>query len=496
MKAILLVTLAASLLGATRLPAAGPVPAAAPRADPDSPAAAAIAAYRDGRSNAALELARPLAAQGNAGALFLMGLLLDSTREPLRLSRGQAMIHYYRQAEAAGHSEAAARRLLTSGQKSEREAAIASLEAAAAGGDVRATRVLGEAWLRGFVNGKSEPDKTIHLWTTAGNAGDTSSLILLGKLHAGHFHSPPRQDPAAAIECYRRAAKLTDRDAYIPLGALLLAANDHEGYTWLDRALASNLPQANLILGDHELEVRGNRKAALDHYLKGALAGNTPCMHRVAKLLLGSPASSAEGLAWLRKAADAGDPEGAADFGQHLSNQTPPDYPSARIYLTTAALEGIAKAQYQLALFHLEGKGTPADPVAAVAWLTEAMKAGDPEAQFELATLHEQGVGTPVNYANAGVLYTLACNKGHAAAAARIARMAADGRGTEASTTRAWAYAALAAERHDADGKTLLAELETKLTPAEKPLAAKVLAELRMSAKAPVPLPNADTASP
>jgi TPR repeat protein len=159
-----------------------------------------------------------------------------------------------------------------------------------------------------------------------------------------------------------------------------------------------------------------------------------------------------------------------------------------------AALEGVPGAQYDLAILHLEGRGTPEDPVAAVAWLTEAMKSGDAAIQFKLATLHEDGLGTPVNYANAGVLYTLAANKGHATAAFRIARMAAAGLGTEASIPRAWAYANLAVERGSPEARDLLRDLDAKLDDTERPAAAKELSELRI--KAPKPSSSTLPASP
>lgn len=480
----------ALLVGAFRLAAADMIPAAQPQGGVGGQAGEAVAAYREGRRNAALELARPLASAGNADALFLMGFLLESLREPARLSRGQAMDYYYRQAEAAGHPEAAARRqlvLLASGTKSEQKAVADSLEAAADRGDARSARILGEAWLRGLVDGKPDRAKALQRWTAAVEAGDGPSLILLARLHQGEFGVSEKKDPGAAVEFYRRAAKLGEVDAYLPLGTLLLAAGKDESREWLDKAIDQGLHGAWLILGDHEQRVRGDRKAALDRYSKGAEAGNKECMYRLARLLLEDGSGLAEksgGLEWLRRAADAGDPTAAADLGHRLLEGDAPNYTSARDYLLSAAMEKVPEAQYELGLLYLEGKGCPADPVAAVAWLTEAMKGGNAEMQFKLATLHEEGVGTPVNYANAGVLYTLACNKGHTPAATRIARMAAEGLGTEPSIPRAWAYASLAAERGDPSAKALLAHLESKLTPGDRPLAEKTLDDLRSPAKA------------
>jgi TPR repeat protein len=480
----------ALFLGAFPLAAAEMIPAALPQADNDSLAKEAVAAYREGRRNGALEMARPLAEGGNADALFLMGFLLESAPEPARLSRGQAMSYYYRRAEAAGHPEAPGRRklvLLASGTKDEQKAVTALLESAADRGDARSARILGEAWLRGLVDGTPDWTKALQRWTAAADAGDTASLILLARLHEGEFGFPEKRDPGAAMEFYHRAAKLGEADACIPLGMLLLAAGKDEGRDWLGKALDQGLHRARLVMGDHELRVRGDRKAALEQYSKGMEAGNRQCMHRLAKLLLedaNSPGERTRGQELLRKAAEAGDPAAAADLGLRLLGGEAPDYASARTWLISAAMEKVPEAQYELGILYLEGKGCSRDPVAAVAWLTEAMKGGDPEVQFKLATLHEEGIGTSVNYANAGVLYTLACNKGHGPAATRIARMAAEGLGTEPSIPKAWAYAALAVERGDPPAKALHADLDSKLAPPDKPLAEEALAGLRSQVKA------------
>ena len=467
------------------------IPAVPPQAGDGSQAREAIAAYREGRPYTAQELARPLAKEGNADALFLMGFLLESALEPVRLSRGQAMGRYYRQAAAAGHPEAAVRGqivLLATGTNNERKAITDSLESAAALGDTRSMRILGEAWLRGLVDGKPDATKALQLWTAAGEAGNGPSFLLLARLHEGEFGTQGKKDPDAAIECYRRAAKHGEADAWIPLGRLLLATGKDEGREWLDKALDQGLADARLVLGDHEQHVRKDRKAAFDQYSRGAEAGNKRCMYRLAKLLLedgDDPQRNATGLEKLRKAADAGDPDAAADLGHRLLAADHPDHTSARLYLLAAAMEKVRRAQYELGLLYLEGKGCAADPVAAVAWLTEAMKGGDADVQFKLATLHEEGIGTPVNYANAGVLYTLACNKGHGPAATRIARMAAEGLGTEPCIPKAWAYATLAVERGDPHARALLADLESSLAPGDKPAAEEALADLRSSAKGP-----------
>lgn len=476
------------LLG--HLLAAETIPAAPPSAGKDSPAKEAIAAYRDGRHHAAAEMARPLAASGDRDALFLMAFSLESLREPARLSRGQAMDYYYRRAEAAGHPEAALRRkliLLASAIEKERKEGLATLEAAAGDGNARALRVLGEAWLRGLVDGKPDPAKAVRHWTEAAAAGDAESLMLLGQLHDGSFMSKEPKDPAAAAGYYRRAAELGNGDAYLPLAALLFNGNEGtrdetQGSRWAKAAIENGEPRGWLILGDHQAAITNNPVGALDFYRKGAEAGQSDCMLRIASHLQKDAGTAEESFAWLVKAADRGNPAAAAELGHRMLSDGS-DTPTAMRYLLVAANEGRPEAQRDLGLAYLEGKACPRDPAAAVVWLTEAMKSGDAETQYRLALLHEQGIGGPVNYANAGVLYTLACNKGHAAAATRIATMAAEGLGTKSSPVQAWAHASLAIERGDHSARGLLAMLDGQLDPAAKAEAAKVLSNLRAMEK-------------
>lgn len=464
-----------------RLLAAEQVPVAPPASLAGSPACKAIAAMREGRPAAAVEMAKPLAAKGDGEALFLLGFALESMLEPPRQSRGQAMDHYYRKAAAAGYPGAEMRSKLSrmaGGPKQEREEIRRSLEAVAEAKDPLACRILGEAWLRGLTDSKADADKALQYWKQAAAAGDRYSLVLTARLHAGDFGFPGKKDPAAAIVAYRQAAELGEAEAFVPLGLLLATSDIHEAQWWLEKALAAGDPDARRALGDFEAEAREDRKAAMQHYLTGAEAGQSCCMHRLA-MQLHEEGKDLEARGWLQKAADAGNPAAAADLGHRLLEGEAPDFASARRYLMAAAMEKHATAQYELALLYLDGKGCPRDPVAAVAWLTEAMKAGDPAVQYKLATLHEEGIGTAVNYANAGVLYTLACNKGHAPSAVKIASMAAEGLGTTKSVVQAWAYASLAVELGDEAMKAWVAELDAKLSAEEREAAETALAGLR-----------------
>lgn len=459
------------------------LPAAPPEIADGGEAAEAVRLCRAGCPAAAADVARPLAEKGDADAWFVLAYVMEA-REPAKLSRAQAMDHHYRKAAEAGHPEAGWRRMLiplTAGSEQERGEARAALEAAAQG-DPRACRILGEAWLRGLVSGKADAVKAVECWKAAGEKGDAEALILLARLHEGDFGFPEMKDEGKVIACYRDAARAGDGDAFVPLGRILLESRrsqdeQAEGREWLMKAVDRKHAAAWQVLGDHE-KAAGKDEAAVDVYQRGAGAGDAGCMERLADL-----ASGTERREWLAKASAAGSVTAAAELGRLLLAEGNPDLPQARRYLIQAACEGIWQAQRDLGMSYLEGRDGARDPEAAVRWLTEAMKGGDAEVQYQLATLHQQGIGGPVNYANAGVLYTLACNKGHAGAAARIAEMALEGLGTKKDAAQAKAHAMLAVERGDVSAKVVLTELAGKLDAEQEAKAEKALGELRAMAK-------------
>lgn len=466
--------------------AAAEQPLPIPRISRESPLWGAVEAYRNRWDFTAIELAAPFADKGDPDALFLMGLTRE-TQQPARQSRGQAIEYFYRKAAAAGHPEAAVRCLLIplgSNLESEKNDAKAALETAAAKKDLSAARLLGEAWLRGFVDGNANFDKAAECWEMAAKSGDASSMVLMGKLLDGTFGFSEKRDPAKAAEYYREAKRVGDDQSLIPLGRLLLGGDEsirseEEGRNLLNAAAEKGDARAYLFLGDYEMSSENNQQAAAEFYGKGARAGEPKCMLKLATGLLTKSDSDTEGLRWLEKSADSGNPDAAANIGRRLAGQNPS---KAARYLLLAANEGIPEAQSDIANLYLSGGLGYRDPASAVAWLTEAMKSGNAQMQYKLGTLHEQGIGGPINYANAGVLYTMASTKGVAAASGRIAYMASEGLGMKSTNLpQAWAYASLAVERGDIASKDLLALLEKKMDETAKVEGAKVLGTLKSS---------------
>ncbi|MES2437901.1 MAG: tetratricopeptide repeat protein [Verrucomicrobiota bacterium] len=492
---LLFSALTVSVQAAVSLPsdssAAVPAPA-------DGPAKEALEAFQAGRHAKAVELAKPLADQGNADALYLLGFASESGKGA-EASKDKAL-EYYRKAAALKHKDATYRLafiLLASEKEEERNQAREALETAAKDDPAVAARILGEAYLRGRLSPTADPDKAVFWWKSAADAGDIPSILLMARFYEGQFGFPELKNPKESLASYSKAAGLGDAGAMAALGSRLLSGDEKirdekKGREWLKKAVEAKEYTAYLALGDYEENVKKDLKAALSEYERGKDAGQIDCILRTADFYIqgkGVEKDTARGLALLEKAAEAG--SAAANFRlavQSLSTEKP-DLLVGYKHLLAAANGNLVEAQNELGLLYLSGKLAGADAAAGVAWLTRAAQGGYAQAQNNLATLYERGAaGVTQNMENAGQLYALAANQGHGPATLALARLLNEGIGTKADPVKAWALATLAEERGEEDAKKLLEAI--KLDDKQKAEARKQLEEMK-SGKAPESKPAA-----
>lgn len=455
----------------------------------EGPAKEAMDAFQEGRHARAVELAKPLAEQGNPDALYLMGFAHE-TGKGAEQSKEKAL-DYYRKASAAKQRDAAYRLafiLLASEKEGERDQARETLENAAKEDPAVVGRILGEAYLRGRLSPTADPDKAVFWWKRAGDAGDVPSILLLGRFYEGQFGFPELKDTKLSLDAYAKAAGLGDAGAMASLGSRYLSGDEKtrdekKGREWLKKAIDAKEYTAYLALGDYEENVKKDYKAALAEYERGKDVGQVDCTLRAAAFYLegkGTDKDVARGTALLEKAAEEGNP--VANFQlavQSLSGEKP-DLLTGYKYLLSAATGNMVEAQNELGLLYLSGKLAAADSAAGIAWLTRAAQGGYPQAQNNLATLYERGVaGVPQNIENAGQLYSLAANQGHGPATLSLARLVYGGVGTKEDPVKAWALASLAEERGVEDAKKLLTEINGKLDDKQKAEAKKVLDDLK-----------------
>lgn len=475
-----------SLQAAVSLPSDS---SAASPAVADGPAKEAMEAFQAGRHAKAVELARPLAEQGNIDALYLLGFASESGKGA-EASRDKAL-EYYRKAAAGKQKDAIYRLsfiLLASEKEEERNQAREALESAAKDDPAVAGRILGEAYLRGRLTPAADPDKAVFWWKRAADAGDIPSLLLVARFYEGQFGFPELKDGKEALANYGKAAGLGDAGAMAALGSRLLSGDEKlrdekKGREWLKKAIAAKEYSAYLALGDYEENVKKDLKNALSEYERGKDVGQIDCMLRTADFYIqgkGVEKDATRGLALLEKAAEAGSPAASFRLAVQALSSEKPDLLGGYKYLLAAANGNLVEAQNELGLLYLSGKLAVADSPAGVAWLTRAAQGGYAQAQNNLATLYERGAaGLPQNLENAGQLYSLAANQGNAAATLALARLITEGIGTKADPVKGWALATLAAERGEESAKKLVEEISAKLDDTQKAEAKKQLEDIK-----------------
>src|SRR5262249_35476940 len=101
------------------------------------------------------------------------------------------------------------------------------------------------------------------------------------------------------------------------------------------------------------------------------------------------------GESWLRRAALAGDPDGAFWVGDLYaqSGPLPPNYPEAANWYRRAAEAGHKGAARALGTLYLTGAGVAQDNEEGARWLRKAAEAGDQASQVDLANFALKGGG-------------------------------------------------------------------------------------------------------
>jgi TPR repeat protein len=136
------------------------------------------------------------------------------------------------------------------------------------------------------------------------------------------------------------------------------------------------------------------------------------------------------------------------------------DLSSARSAFTRLAREGVAAADYNLAVMHLRGEMPRASTHEAVRLMTRAAEGGFVTAMFGLAQLYEQGrAGLVANLAEAYRWYLRAAEGGSVDAQVAIATAHYLGRGATKDATQAARWFRIAAQAGDVGAQYLIASM-------------------------------------
>ena len=146
----------------------------------------------------------------------------------------------------------------------------------------------------------------------------------------------------------------------------------------------------------------------------------------------------------------------------YMGEGIPQNYIQGVHWYTKAAEQGLAVAQYNLALIYYNGDGVPQDYKEALKWYTKAAEQGDADAQYTLGNMYSKGEGISHDYKKAAKWYTKAAEKGNADAQYNLGNMYAEGRGISQDCKEAVKWYTKAAEQGNAYAQNNLGSMYSK----------------------------------
>lgn len=120
-----------------------------------------------------------------------------------------------------------------------------------------------------------------------------------------------------------------------------------------------------------------------------------------------------------------------ANFEAGIAAYQANDLPLAYKNFLTAAKEGHADSQFNVALMYEKGIGIGIDEKEAIVWYGKAAAQGNAAAQYNLGVLYENGRGTKIDFAKANEWYRKASVQGDALAIGNLGMLYVRGQGVK-----------------------------------------------------------------
>jgi uncharacterized protein len=151
------------------------------------------------------------------------------------------------------------------------------------------------------------------------------------------------------------------------------------------------------------------------------------------------------------------------DLGMHVQA----DGKESIRWITKAANQGYAPAEYELGKIYLYGRGIEADYAQALLWERKAAEQGDPRAQRDLAFMYERGLGVEHDAAQTATLNRKAAEKGDPRAQLRLAQALESGDGVTKDENEAELWYIKAGVQRVPEAQLSLARIYAKKTPTQ-----------------------------
>jgi TPR repeat protein len=256
--------------------------------------------------------------------------------------------------------------------------------------------------------GSSLADRSIEELKTLAEDGDLEATLLVGDAYLKGGKVP--KDPAEGVRWIRRAADKGVASAYYILGICYDVGQGVErdmtqAVAWYRKGAESGVIDAQYNLADCYLRgdgVERNITESVKWFERAAEGGDTAAVAQLGFLYLGKDGGDRDpekAATYLRKAAYGGNNAAAKwalgtlyQMGEGVAQN---DEDAVR-WFKESAVQGDSTGMYHLALVMAEGRGTPKDELRANEWMQKAAAKGNPMAREHLEKMASaKTAGTP-----------------------------------------------------------------------------------------------------
>jgi TPR repeat protein len=162
-------------------------------------------------------------------------------------------------------------------------------------------------------------------------------------------------------------------------------------------------------------------------------------------------------------------------YRQGLASYKKGDYGTAVQQFRQAADQGYAKAQYNLGIAYLQGKGVAKNDQEGINWFRKAADQNFAPAQYNVGIAYAQGLGVPKDPRQAVEWYQKAAKQGFDPAQYNLGTSLYQGQGVAKDPVMAYVWLSLAAAQGNQDAQLAQKKVAKALSPAQKAQAQQLM---------------------
>ena len=393
-----------------------------------------------------------------------MGVTLDSVKA----------MDFYRRAGAAGMGEGYCRlgdyyRLGAAGVKADSLQAFNTylLAAGAAEEYAGGMACVAECYLKG-IGTRIDTAKAIYYLRDAVEAGSPWAAAELADMY-NYGRGGIEADGDTAMMLYQMASEGDDPRGDYMMGAYLYEQGAYDNAMGFIAAAAQNgsldaavLYAQAMLVGNGVEEDPVQAVELLRRYAPDDPTAQARFILGIATVYgIGTEADSAQGIDYIRQAAEAGNSRAMISMGRMyaVGEGLTRDTVEAVRWYERAAAAGSVQAMMQLAGSYLTGNAAPKDAKRAAALYQQAVDQGNVDALCHLGLCYEQGEGVVLNSRRAYNLYLQAADRGSAWGMRLVALCHAQGKYVEQDIRQAAEWFLKAAEAGDVQSAYIVGQL-------------------------------------